>query len=140
MTQPSNKAPALRIIFLVVFIISSVALVLMAVNLTTTAAPSSTPTEDPLAPDQPRTPTPSGETEAQSTKIGLDMLVGTIFTSATSLIGFVTTTVITWRKEKRDAALADVERKKLETELEKSRLELENLKKSSAKKKTVKKK
>jgi hypothetical protein len=42
--------------------------------------------------------------------------------------------VITWRREKREASLADVQRKKLETELEKSKLELERLKKSRTKK------
>ncbi|MBL8101530.1 MAG: hypothetical protein JNM02_03290 [Anaerolineales bacterium] len=66
-------------------------------------------------------------------------LFGSIIASATSLVGFVTTTVITWRKERREASLADMERKRLETELEKSRLELEKLKKGN-KKKEVKKK
>ncbi|MFN8413315.1 MAG: hypothetical protein U0Z26_13080 [Anaerolineales bacterium] len=142
MVQSSNKISLLRIIFLVVFIVSSVILALMFVSLGGSASPSinPTPTEDPLATDVPETLTPGHETETQSSKVSLDMLLGTFLTSATSLIGFVTTTVITWRKEKRDAALADVERKKLETELEKSRLELENLKKNNAKKKTTTKK
>ena len=39
----------------------------------------------------------------------------------------------TWRKEKRESALADVERRKLELEIEKSRLELEELKKEKKK-------
>ena len=64
--------------------------------------------------------------------------MGSLITSVTSLIGFITTTVITWRKEKREAALADMQRSKLETELEKSRLELEELKKSKVKKKSRK--
>ena len=67
--------------------------------------------------------------------MGVTALIGSVITSVTSLIGFVTTTVIAWRKEKRETSLADVKRKKLETELEKSRLELERLKKSRAKKK-----
>jgi hypothetical protein len=65
-------------------------------------------------------------------------LVGSMIASVTSLIGFVTTTIITWRKEKREASLADVQRKKLETELEKSQIELEELKKSMGKKKSEK--
>ncbi len=56
-------------------------------------------------------------------------LVSTLATSIASLIGFVTTTAITWRKEKRESEIAVMERKKLELELEKSRLEIEELKK-----------
>lgn len=67
-------------------------------------------------------------------------VIGSLLTSITSLAGFITTTVITWRKEKREASLADVEHKRLETELEKSRFELEELKKSSKKKDVRKKK
>jgi hypothetical protein len=67
-------------------------------------------------------------------------LIGSAITSITSLIGFITTTAISWRKEKREASLAEVERKKLETELEKSRLELEELKKDNVKKKVKSKK
>ncbi len=80
---------------------------------------------------------PEVEPSSQGSKdIGFTALIGSIITSVTSLVGFVTTTVITWRKEKREASLADIERKKLETELEKSRFELERLKKSKTRKKT----
>ena len=90
------------------------------------------PTEDPNAPDVPEPPPdPSAQTNE---RVGATALIGSLVTSITSLVGFVTTTAITWRKEKREAALADVERKKLETELEKSRLELEQLKSKPKKK------
>ena len=70
--------------------------------------------------------------------IGVTALIGSVITSFTSLVGFITTTVITWRREKREASLAEVQRKKLETELEKSRFELEELKKSKVKKRNKK--
>ncbi len=69
-----------------------------------------------------------------SRDINFTALIGSVITSATSLIGLITTTVITWRKEKREASLADVQRKKLETELEKTKFELEELKKSRERK------
>ncbi|MBC7877113.1 MAG: hypothetical protein H7Y59_08095 [Anaerolineales bacterium] len=65
-------------------------------------------------------------------------LIGSVITSVTSLIGFITTTMIAWRKEKREASLADVQHKKLEAELEKTKLELERLKESKPKRKTRK--
>lgn len=69
-----------------------------------------------------------------SVDIGFTALIGSVITSVTSLVGFIITTAITWRKEKREASLADVERRKLEIELEKSRLELEEMKKAAEKK------
>jgi H+/gluconate symporter-like permease len=96
-----------------------------------TQNPNISPTDSPS--------TPEVDPSSQNTKdMGLTALVGSVITSITSLIGFVTTTVITWRKEKREASLTDVERKKLETELEKTKLELERLKKSKPKRKTKK--
>jgi hypothetical protein len=65
----------------------------------------------------------------------VDLGFTALLTSVTSLVGFVITTAITWRKEKRDASLADVERRKLEIELEKSRIELEEMKRAAEKKK-----
>lgn len=140
------KPEILRNIFLLVFVASSLVLILMIsapfvdnvfsqINSSLvpigTVAPIS-PTAEPggsTAYPPPANPSASNDSGA---------LIGSIITSITSLIGFATTTVITWRKEKREAALADMERKKLETELEKSRLELEALKKGG-KRKEVKK-
>lgn len=143
------KPEILRNIFLIVFVASTALLVILSngasvkdifseiasVDAPTatatpeavvTAGPGSTPTPNPTATPVPIGP-PSNETD-------IGALIGSIITSVTSLIGFVTTTAITWRREKRESTLADMERKKLETEFEKSKLELEELKKGREKK------
>ncbi len=133
MAQP--RTHLLRNIFLALFVFSSVFAIVLAVSgnpFVTTVSPP--PTEDPNAPDNPESHTGS-ETASQNGASGFVMLAGSVITSVTSLVGFVVTTVITWRREKRDAAIAEVERKKLETELEKSRLELEQLKNNPPRKK-----
>jgi len=79
----------------------------------------------------PSTAEPSPQNSAG---LGLTALMGSIIASVTSLVGFIITTAITWRKEKREASLADVERRKLEVEWEKSNLELEEMKKAAEKK------
>jgi len=125
-----------RKIFLALFVVSTLGVLMLFVNLqslTTTPAPSST--QDPGIVPTPSPNNPDTDPSSQSSKgIAFAALIGSVITSVTSLIGFVTTTVITWRREKREASLADVQRKKLETELEKSKLELERLKKSRTKK------
>ena len=103
---------------------------LMTPSPSVTQSPEAAPT---ASIGSPTTAEPSSE---NTNNMNVTALVGSVVTSVTSLIGFVTATVITWRKEKREASLADVERKKLETELEKSRLELEEMKKSKGKKKS----
>lgn len=50
--------------------------------------------------------------------------VVSLLTSITSLVGFFSTTVLAWRKEKREAVTAKLEIKKKELELEKLRVEL----------------
>lgn len=138
----------LRNIFLVVFVVSTGILALFIsgpiignvfseINSSLAALGTETPevviTPEPGNPFENPSPIPSGSMNSGA-------LIGSIITSVTSLIGFAVTTVITWRREKREASLADVERKRLETELEKSRLELEELKKSSKKKEVRRKK
>lgn len=68
-------------------------------------------------------PTPT----AGWTFIDLATFLGIIslLTSCSTLIGFVFTTVVTWRKEKRDSAIANVELETKKLELEKLRLEIE---------------
>jgi hypothetical protein len=44
--------------------------------------------------------------------------------SVTSLVGFVSTTAVTWRKERREQRHADVELEKAKLEVEKLRAEL----------------
>jgi hypothetical protein len=55
-------------------------------------------------------------------------LLASCTTSIVSLVGFVSTLVLGWRKETRDAKTSELERKKLELELEKQRIELGKLK------------
>ena len=154
------KPEILRNIFLVIFVASTALFVLLSngrsagdifSEFTSSPQPPATATPVPVATDEPggtttpnpnptSTPAPSNPPPPPSTKTDFGALIGTIITSVTSLVGFATTTVITWRREKRDASLADVEHKKLETELEKSKLELEKLKKGRGKKEVRRKK
>jgi hypothetical protein len=48
-------------------------------------------------------------------------------TAVVSFLGFFSTTVLAWRQERRESAVAALERKQMELELEKTRLELERL-------------
>ncbi len=130
-----------RNIFLAVFVISTLAgCVLFAGSFARSsflAMPleeATSPPYDPDAPDgepsnagEPVIPAPS----SPSTSSGGWALFTSILTSVVSFVGFLTTTIITWRKEKRESDLAAMERKKLELELEKSKLELEELKRKN---------
>jgi len=140
----------LKRIFLVLFVISSLVVWVLALNLTRGTSSNPTPTSNPSVtstptpagdpsdtPGTPETIQPGTEPSAPAAQ-NAGALIGSVIASATSLIGFAVTTLISWRKEKREASLADMQYKKLETELEKSRLELENLKKASSKKKPKK--
>ena len=130
----------LQRIFLILFVISTVVVLVLALGLNRITSSTPSPTSDPSVLPTPGVDNPGVDpsTSEQSAAQNSSALIGSVIASATSLVGFVMTTVITWRKEKRESALADVERRKLETELEKSRLELEKLKKAAPKKKTKK--
>lgn len=136
MSQVLTGRTALRNIFLVLFLLSSIVFVVMAVGTSLVReavsefAPSATTGDDPSS-------LPSSQ---DANGMGVTAVIGSVVTSVTSLVGFIVTTVITWRKEKREASLAEVERKKLELELEKNRLELEELKKGEGKKKETRRK
>jgi transposase-like protein len=52
-----------------------------------------------------------------------------IVTSIISALGFISTTVMAWRKEKRDEGVAQLELERQRIELEKVKLELEQQKK-----------
>ncbi len=71
----------------------------------------------------PISPTPPG-----SLQIELLLPLMTFLTSVTTLIGFISTTWLAWRKEKREARMAALDVRREEIELEKARLELEKLK------------
>jgi hypothetical protein len=124
----------LKRIFLGLFIISTVVVLVQAFVIGNAISANPSPTGHPSdAPGTPHPVLPETEPSAQPVQ-NAGALIGSVIASATSLIGFLMTTLITWRKEKRDAALADVEYRKLEMELEKSKLELEKLKKAAKKK------
>jgi hypothetical protein len=128
----------LKRIFLFLFIVSSLVVLGLALNLNSGASINPSSTNEPSdTPGTPETIHPGTEPTAPAAQ-NSGALIGSVIASATSLIGFVVTTLISWRKEKRDAALADIQYRKLETELEKSRLELEKLKKPGSKKKPKK--
>lgn len=60
-------------------------------------------------------------------------LVATVtscLTSIATFVGFVSTTILAWRKEKREAAAAELEMQRQGIELERTRLELEKLKRT----------
>ena len=123
-----------RNVFLVVFALSTVlALGLMTA---TSSSASYSPAVNPVTQVPESTPEP-GQSIAENEKPAMETsniaLFSTLATSLASLVGFVTTTAITWRKEKRESDLAAMERKKLEIELEKSKLELEELKREKKK-------
>lgn len=64
----------------------------------------------------------------------------TMITAITTFLGFVTTTIITWRKERRESAHAAIELDAKKLELEKLRREIEtkNAAAQEKKKKTTK--
>ncbi|MDD2922963.1 MAG: hypothetical protein PHQ36_11830 [Anaerolineales bacterium] len=113
-----------RKVFLVVFILSTI----FGVGLLFSPVMISSPAATHIP-----APPPDGsliQSQEEKSSLSSNMtLVASFATSLASLVGFVMTTAITWRKEKRESALAEIQRKKLELELEKSRLELDELKK-----------
>jgi hypothetical protein len=66
---------------------------------------------------------------------GLYIIGGVSFlTSITSLLGFISTTVLAWRKEKREVEVIRYDNEKKELELEKLKWELEKMKQAEAEK------
>ncbi len=64
-----------------------------------------------------------------STEQGINALaVVSLIASITSLVGFVTTTYLGWREDKREARDASLEQVRKELEIEKLRLELKRMK------------
>ncbi|CAN5380213.1 hypothetical protein BH10ACI1_BH10ACI1_08760 [soil metagenome] len=65
---------------------------------------------------------------------GLMIIGGVSFlTSLCSLVGFVSTTVLAWRKEKRDVEIIRIDNEKKELELAKLKFELDKLKSAEKK-------
>jgi H+/gluconate symporter-like permease len=125
-----------RKVFLALFILSTLGALVLFVFSSSLMFLSASATQEPGVAPTPSTGDPGTVEPApqNSVDLGFTALMGSIITSVTSLVGFIVTTAVTWRKEKREASLADVERRKLEVELEKSRLELEEMKKAAERK------
>lgn len=108
-----------------VFLVSI--LVFCASNMIWTMAPMSPP-EEPAPPisatplDLPPPPTHPPVSSAPDTAVVVSVV--SLLTSLTSLVGFFSTTVLAWRKEKRETVSAEIEIKKKELELEKLKIEL----------------
>jgi len=127
-------------IFLIVFVLSTLGVLILFLSSQNSLSSSAPLTQSPGLAPTPSMGNPSAvdPNVKNSGDINFTALIGSLITSITSLVGFITTTAITWRKEKRESALADVERKKLELELEKDKLELNKMKKSRVKRKSKK--
>ena len=72
----------------------------------------------------PPLPPPSQAPSVSVLDTAIIVSVVSLLTSITSLVGFFSTTVLAWRKEKRETLSAELEIKKKELELEKLRVEL----------------
>jgi hypothetical protein len=59
---------------------------------------------------------------------GVVAIVSSCITSMVTFVGFVSTTLLAWRKEAREKEDRELERKRKEIELEKARLDLEKMK------------
>ncbi len=67
-------------------------------------------------------PQPTAQVSGPNTTIIVSVI--SLLTSITSLLGFFSTTLLAWRKEKRETITAELEIRKKELELEKLRAEL----------------
>ena len=84
-----------------------------------------------ISSQKPPYPAPEAEpgmVEEVLTQGGMITMIASVSTSVISLIGFVSTLTLGWRKEERETKTSELERKKLELELEKQRIELSKLK------------
>jgi hypothetical protein len=113
-----------RKIFGWVFLVSI--LVFFASNMIWTMAPMSPPEMNaPIgAILRDSTAPPSHVPNSAALDTAVVVSVVSLLTSLTSLVGFLSTTVLAWRKERREAVSAELEIKKKELELEKLKIEL----------------
>jgi len=122
--QRSRYAKA-RTIFGVVFVLSTLlflgAGVVSSLTLFSAAATPTPTSPGPEGPVEPATIT------AVTNYLPIAATATSCLTSVTTFIGFVSTTILGWRKERREARAADLERKHLEIELERARFELERM-------------
>ncbi len=112
MTQQLHPYKRAKRVFLLLFLISAILFAYFFVF------------GSPLQPQPPISS--SGSSSVPSTESLLPLI--TFLTSITTLIGFISTTLLAWRKENREARVAALDVRREEIELEKARLELEKLK------------
>jgi hypothetical protein len=108
----NSRLDLLRTIFLVIFILAALVvsgMVLLDGNLSADAPPA--------------VPSPASLT-----------MIGSAATSIIALLGFIVTTTLSLRREKREAREFELALKQKEIELERARLELEQLKQQLKKK------
>jgi hypothetical protein len=119
-----------RNIFLVLFLVSTFLALGLGISLNSyQVLPPIAITATPGGP--PATATPGGPVPISVSNAEILTWLGTgasCLTSVVTFLGFVTTTIITWRKESREKADRELERKHKEIELEKEMLELERMK------------
>ena len=133
----------LRTRFGVAFLVSTLLFIVVSLcvltNLFTLRSPSPAstvaPTHNPdISPTDGSEPIPAPPLSAASPSDTFAILAsivaigGTCLTALTTLVGFLITAAVSFRQERREAKVADLERKLQEAELEKQRLELEKLK------------
>jgi hypothetical protein len=118
----TSKLKSKRRIFGWVFVVSI--LVFFTSSMVWTLLQTSTPKNN--APIQGFPPTPPSSQAPRSSAPDTAVIVSVVslLTSVTSLVGFFSTTVLAWRKERREAVTAELEIKKKELELEKLKIEL----------------
>jgi hypothetical protein len=133
--QKSGYAKA-RNIFLVLFLLSTFLVLLFAFSdhLIYSVNPPivrpTTPTPAYITPGGP-IPTSVSPGKPSPDLLTIGTLVGTAATCLSSIVtfvGFVSTAILTWRKEGREKADRELEMKRKEIALEKERLELEKMK------------
>lgn len=75
-----------------------------------------------------RTPTSAPSAAAESQLV----VIASLLTAIVTFLGFISTTILGWRKEQRDARAAELERARQQVELERAKLEVEKLKAEKA--------
>jgi hypothetical protein len=133
----------LRTRFGLAFVVSTLLFIVVSLcvltNLFTLRSPSSSPTVAPthnpdISPTDGPEPIPAppltaaNPTDTFAILASIVAIGGTCLTSLITLAGFVITAAISFRQERRESKVSDLERQRQELELEKQRLELEKMK------------
>ncbi|MFB0536384.1 MAG: hypothetical protein ACETWR_15530 [Anaerolineae bacterium] len=116
--QRSRYAKA-RIIFGVLFVLSTLFFLGAGV---VSSWPAATP-EPPPGPESPVEPSIA----ATTSYLPIAATATSCLTSVTTFLGFVSATILGWRKERREARATELEGKRHEIEIERARFELERM-------------